>query len=158
VSSDPLDAAGNPTKYVRDPLSAGDPLGLLEWADPSTINYSQAYVTGETQAYEQAMRDGTWDWNRTSRSGNNVAVLTVAEVDGQLVSFDNRRLLAAQNAEIKQVAIRRVNLSDIKPGTTITWQESLTRRLNSSPAGSGLPKVQLPANGTSEKPTVVECH
>jgi hypothetical protein len=86
-----------------------------------------------------------------------VAVLTVAEVDGQLVSFDNRRLLAAQNAELKQVGIQRVNLTDIKPGTTITWQESLNRRLNSSPKGSGLPKVQLPNEGTPEKPTVVSC-
>jgi hypothetical protein len=103
------------------------------------------------------MRDGTWDWTRTSRSGNNVAVLTVAEVDGKLVSFDNRRLLAAQKAELKQVAVQRVNLSDIKPGTTITWQESLNRRLNSSPAGSGLPKVQLPAEGTPEQPKVVTC-
>jgi hypothetical protein len=134
-----------------------DPFGLIEWVDPSTINYSQAYVTSETRGFEQAMRDGSWDWMRTSKSGNNVAVLTVAEVDGQLVSFDNRRLLAAQNAELKQVAVQRVNLSDIKPGTTITWQESLNRRLNSSPKGSGLPKVPLPNQGTPEKPEVAPC-
>ena len=157
ASLDPLAPCARLFSYVTDPLRCSDPLGLIEWVDPSKINYSQAYVTGETQAYEQAMRDRTWDWTRTSKSGNNVAVLTVAEVDGQLVSFDNRRLLAAQNAELKQVGVQRVNLSDIKPGTTITWQESLNRRLNSSPKGSGLPKVQLPKEGTPEKPTVVKC-
>lgn len=123
--------------------------------DPKTINFSQAYVEGETVAYEQAMRDGTWDWNRTSKRGTNVAVLTVAEVDGQLVSFDNRRLLAAQNAELSAVPVQRVDLSAIKPGTTITWGESLRRRLNSAPGGSGLPRVQLPPTGTPNKPTIV---
>lgn len=157
LSQDPLECAKNVASYVSDPLSRTDPLGLIEWADPSTINYSQAYVTGQTATYEQAMRDGTWDWNRRSRSGTNVAVLTVAEVDGQLVSFDNRRLLAAQNAGMKRVGIQKINLADIKPGTSITWEESLRRRLNSSPEHSGLPEVQLPSNGTSEKPKVAKC-
>jgi RHS repeat-associated protein len=157
ISQDPLGPVSRSAAYVSDPLKSSDPFGLIEWVDPSTVNYSQAYVTGETQAYEQAMRGNTWDWGRTSAKGNNVAVLTVAEVEGQLVSFDNRRLLAAQNAELKQVAVQRVDLNDIKPGTNITWRESLNKRLNSSPKGSGLPKVQLPPQGTREKPKVVKC-
>jgi hypothetical protein len=73
------------------------------------------------------------------------------------MSFDNRRLLAAQNANLNAVPVQRVNLADIKPGTNITWGESLRKRLNSSPKGSGLPKVQLPNTGTPNKPRVVEC-
>jgi len=48
-------------------------------------------------------------------------------------------------------------LDDVKPGTNITWRESLEKRLNSSPKGSGLPKVQLPPQGTPDKPKVVKC-
>jgi RHS repeat-associated protein len=156
ASSDPLGPPSNTYRYVSDALRVSDPLGLVEWVDPRTVNFSQAYVTGETEAYERAMRDGSWDWDRTSKKGNKVAVLTVAEVDGQLVSFDNRRLLAAQNAELSRVPVQRVNLDDIKPGTNTTWRKSLEKRLNSRPKGSGLPRVQLPPSGTSQKPTVVK--
>ncbi len=139
--------------YLKNPLATMDPLGL-EMVDPSTINYSQAYVTGETTDYEQAMKDGTWDWNRFPDDHQNSSALKVAEIDGQLVSFDNRRLLAAQNAGLEEVPIVRVNLDDIKPGTNITWGKSLKKRLFSSP-GKEYPKIQLPEKGTPDKPKVV---
>lgn len=157
ISQDPLDPISGSYNYVKHPLISIDPFGLIEFesVNPNNINYSQAYVTKETATYEKSMRDGDWDWNRTSRKGNNVAVLNVAEVDGQLVSFDNRRLLAAQNAELDEVKVRRVNLDDIKPGTNITWGESLEKRLNSRPKHRpDLPKVKLPSNGTPDKPKV----
>ncbi|HLP42775.1 MAG TPA: DUF6531 domain-containing protein [Fibrobacteria bacterium] len=155
VSQDPLGQLSKLYSFVGDPTLAGDPFGLHEWVDPNDLNYSQAYVEGDTVDYERDMKNGDWDWDRKSKKGNNVAVLNVVEVDGQLVSMDNRRLLAAQNANLPKVPINRVNLDDIKPGTTITWRESLKRRLNSKPVGTNLPKVQLPPQGTKTKPTVV---
>jgi NAD(P)-dependent dehydrogenase (short-subunit alcohol dehydrogenase family) len=70
------------------------------------------------------------------------------------VAFDNRRLLAVQNAKVPKVPVIVVDLDAIRPGTTITWRESLRRRLNSKPKGSSLPKIKLPDNGTPNKPIV----
>lgn len=38
-----------------------------------------------------------------------------------------------QIAELSKTPVNKINLSDIKPGTNITWQKSLDKRLNSSP-------------------------
>jgi RHS repeat-associated protein len=157
ASSDPLGQLGNGYRYAADVLRMADVFGLFEeWVDPQRINFSQAYVEGDAVSYERAMRDGTWDWSRKSKNGTSVAVLNVAEVDGQLVSFDNRRLLAARNAGLDAVPVQRVDLRAPKPGTKITWGESLARRLNSAPKNSGLPKVQLPRTGSPGAPTVVK--
>lgn len=58
-----------------------NPRGLvLIEVDPSTINYSQRTVS-EVRVFDV----------------NKYETIRVIEVDGQLVSYDNRRLLAAQN-------------------------------------------------------------
>lgn len=103
------------------------------------------------------MESGKWDWDRTSKKGNPVAVITVADVDGQLVSFDNRRLLAAQNAKLSSVKIQRVDLRDVKPGTNITWGESLAKRLDSRPKG-GLtrPRSSFPPKEAPRSPSAYE--
>jgi RHS repeat-associated protein len=159
VGQDPIGLAGgkNFYQYARNAIGWIDPLGLsgIEWVDPSTLNFSQGYVEGETEEYERAMRNNEWDWERVSDPMHpKSSIITVVEVNGQLVSFDNRRLLAAQNAGVAKVPIHRVNLDDIKPGTTTTWGNSLKKRLFSSPKGSGLPKIQLPAEGSPNKPKV----
>jgi RHS repeat-associated protein len=162
VSQDPIGLLGGSRLYgyVRNPLIGIDPYGLAEWVNPNTINFSQAFVEGETIDYEQAMRmnkkDGGWDWHKFPDSHPDSSALKVAEVDGQLVSFNNRRLLAAQNAKLSAIPVVRVDLADIKPGTTITWGESLKRRFNSSPDLAKYPKIQLPKKGTPNKPQV--CH
>ena len=67
--------------YVHDVNAWVDPWGIvLIDADPSNINYSQRTVS-EVRAFDV----------------NKYEPIRVIEVDGQLVSFDNRRLLAAQN-------------------------------------------------------------
>jgi RHS repeat-associated protein len=159
VSQDPIGLDGgmpNMYSYVHDLNVWIDPLGLAEMVDPNTLNYSQAYVSGQTETYEQAMKDGTWDWNRRPDTHADPSALRVVEVDGQLVSLDNRRLLAAQNAGLKEVPIVKVGLDDDMPGGG-KYRKNLSRKLNSAPKGSGLPKIQLPPTGTSAKPTVVPC-
>lgn len=99
------------------------------------------------------MRDGDWNWNLRPETHPDPSALRVANINGQLVSFDNRRLLAAQNAELKLLPAIEVDLNAIRPGTDITWGESLKRRLNSKPKGVDVPRVQLPEHGTPNKPT-----
>lgn len=84
------------------------------------------------------MRSGNWDWERSGP-------LRVAEVNGQLVSLDNRRLLAAQlSSNVESVPIERISLSDPlpPPATGGTF-------------GSSVPRVQLPPEGTPNKPLIV---
>jgi RHS repeat-associated protein len=160
ISQDPTRTFGGINLYAYGPNPFGwiDPLGLeVEWVDPNTLNFSQAYVTKETETYEALMKKNEWDWNRFPEDHPNSSALKVMEVDGQLVSLDNRRLLAAQNAELPKVPIVKVDPNAIKPGTNITWKESLEKRLNSKPKGTDLPKIQLPPTGTRNKPKVVLC-
>lgn len=53
------------------------------------------------------------------------------QVDGQLVSYDNRRLDAARSGEA--VVIERVDPNAIHPDSTTgrTWAEQFRRRMNS---------------------------
>ena len=103
------------------------------------------------------MRDSNWDWNKCLDTHPEPSALRVVEVDGQLVSLDNRRLLAAQNAELTEVPIIKVGLDDDMPGGGI-YGKNRKKKLNSAPKGSGLPKVKLPPAGTSKEPTVVPCN
>lgn len=67
--------------YVHEVNVWVNPRGLvLIEVDPSTINYSQRTVS-EVRVFDV----------------NKYETIRVIEVDGQLVSYDNRRLLAAQN-------------------------------------------------------------
>lgn len=92
--------------YVANPSKQIDTIGLAEWIHPSLINFSQAYVTGETEHYEKAMKDGTWNWHKYSDHHSTPSALRVIEVNGELVSLDNRRLLAAQNAGLDSIPIQ----------------------------------------------------
>nr|WP_315904163.1 hypothetical protein [Serratia fonticola] len=71
-------------QYAPNPLTWVDPLGVSgEWVNPSSLNYSQAYISDNVAAYINDMKAGNWDWGRSGP-------LNVAEIDGQLVSLDNR--------------------------------------------------------------------
>ena len=152
-----LAPAPNPHAYVDNPLTWLDPLGLdptgsssdgggLEWVDPKTINFSQRTVSGNN--YAEQMRAGTWDWERPGTA------LRVMEVNGQLVTYDNRRLDAALEVESSRVPITRVDPAapDGISSAGRTWQQAFTKRLNdprNARAGG-----RLPPEGTSERPTV----
>lgn len=160
LSKDPIGIKGNNPNlyaYVHNVNILTDVLGLAEMVDPKTLNFSQGYVTGETSAYEQAMKDGDWDWNKFPDDHATPSALRVVEVEGELVSLDNRRLLAAQNAGIEEVPIIKVGENDPMPGGG-TYGRNLEKKLNSKPKNRpDLPKIKLPPTGTKTKPKVVPC-
>ncbi|CAF1043946.1 unnamed protein product [Didymodactylos carnosus] len=132
---------------IQEPVTEYRPLVLCELISPHLLNYSQQTVSPLVYEYEQAMKDGTWNWNKLPDEHQNSTALKVANIDGQLVSFDNRRLLAAQNLGLTLIPIIKIHLDDIKPGTTTTWRKLFERRLKQS---------KLPSQGTRTKPTVKE--
>jgi len=149
-----LSPAPNHHAYVDNPLAWIDPLGLdptgagdgLEWVDPSKINFSQRSVAGNN--YAEQMRAGTWDWTRPGTA------LRVMEVNGQLVTYDNRRLDAAFEAGETKVPVTRVDPAAPDGISTAgrTWQQAFTKRLNDPRnvrAGG-----RVPPEGTSERPAV----
>jgi RHS repeat-associated protein len=151
-----LAPAPNPYAYVDNPLIWLDPLGLvptggsgsdgLEWVDPTTINFSQRTINGNN--YAEQMRAGTWDWERPGTA------LRVMDVNGQLVTYDNRRLNAALEVGSPRVPITRVDPAapDWISTAGRTWQQAFTKRLNDPlnvRAGG-----RLPPEGTSKRPTV----
>lgn len=149
---DPLGLAPAPNHhaYVDNPLTWLDPLGLdgggPEWVDPKTINFSQRTISGND--YAEQMRAGTWDWTRPGTA------LRVMEVNGQLVTYDNRRLDAALDVDSSRVPITRVDPAAPDGISTAgrTWQQAFTKRLKdprNARAGG-----RLPPEGTSERPAV----
>ncbi len=115
ISSDPIGLAGNnPTLYgyVQDVNIWLDKLGLV---NPSDINYSQRTVS-EIRVFDPAKYEP----------------IRVIEVEGQLVSYDNRRLLSAQNAGITEIEVELVNPSDPFPKSTTgkTWNDKFKERFN----------------------------
>ncbi|WP_319019466.1 hypothetical protein [Pantoea ananatis] len=84
-----LKGGWNLYQYAPNPLSWVDPLGLSgEWVNPKDINFSQRTISAND--YAEIMKNGQWDWNRSP--------LNVVDVDGQLVTYDNRSLDAAYEA------------------------------------------------------------
>ncbi|WP_328779975.1 DUF6531 domain-containing protein [Streptomyces canus] len=151
ISPDPLGLAPspNPVSYVPNAQSWLDPLGLtaeenLEWLDPSDINFSQRTVSPND--YVEKMRNGEWDWTRPGTA------LRVMEVDGLLVTYDNRRLDAAREVEAP-VAVVRVDPDGPHPDSTtgMTWREKfeqrMTDRRNRNERGE-----RVPPTGLAERP------
>ena len=100
TTRDPIGLLGgnNVFQYAPNPTGWIDPFGL-KTVDPNDINFSQRTISGNN--YAETMSKGEWDWNRSP--------LNVMEVDGQLVSYDNRRLDAALEANLKEVKVNVVD-------------------------------------------------
>jgi RHS repeat-associated protein len=153
VSPDPLglDGGSNGYGYPTDPVAWADPLGLTgTTANPSDINFTQRTVGPQVNQYTQDMQNGNWDWDRSGP-------LTVMDVDGQLVSHDNRRLMAAQNAQgVDSVPIQVVQPGDAYPASSTgrTWGEQFERRRN-DPRNRRAGGV-VPPEGVSDQPSVVD--
>ena len=164
MTPDPLglEPSSNHHAYVPNPLSWLDPLGLagetegtaggagdgVEWADPTKINFSQRSVASND--YAELMKSGKWDWTRPGTA------LRVLEVNGQLVTYDNRRLNAALEAGETRVAIDRVDPSAPDGISTAgrTWQQAFDKRFRDPrnvKAGG-----RVPPEGLSTRP-VMEC-
>ncbi|MET0405405.1 MAG: RHS repeat-associated core domain-containing protein [Cystobacter sp.] len=147
ISQDPIGLLGgmHPYAYVTNPLLRIDPLGLVEQIDPKLLNFSQRTVADND--YAQKMVDGQWDW---SKSGP----LRVMNVDGQHVSYDNRRLLAAQTAKLDKVPVEVVDPHALMPGSKKTWAKSFHQRRNDprNIDAGGL----VPEQGIKEQPRVIK--
>jgi RHS repeat-associated protein len=141
LSQDPIRLAGNnPTLYgyVQDVNSWVDVFGLeLRTVNPNDVNFSQRTVS-EVRVFDATKYEP----------------IRVMDVDGQLVSYDNRRLLSAQNAGLESLEIEIVKGDDIMPGSKKTWNEAFRKRFNDPrniEAGGAVPK-----KGLKEKPSL--CH
>jgi RHS repeat-associated protein len=125
VRQDPIGVLGGLQvfQYVSDPTWSVDPYGLIEM-DPWTINFSQRSVGSNVREYAELMRQGQWDW---SKGGP----LRVMEVQGQYVSYDNRRLLAAQLAGQKSVPVTVVEPSAMVRVQKVwmTWTQAFAKRM-----------------------------
>jgi RHS repeat-associated protein len=132
------------TAVINTPCVADILLGTVQVA-PGLINFSQRSVNSNVLDYIEDMANGRWDW---SRSGP----LRVMEVDGQLVTYDNRRLLAAQHVNLESVPVQIVNADDIVPGSNKTWSRAFEIRRNDvRNLRLGGP---VPRQGLKEKPLI----
>jgi hypothetical protein len=97
-------AGNNPTLYgyVKDVNSWVDVFGLeLRTVNPNDVNYSQRTVS-EIRIFDAAKYEP----------------IRVMDVDGQLVSYDNRRLLSAQNAGLESLVVDVVDPDSPHPDSS----------------------------------------
>ncbi|MGE8036303.1 RHS repeat domain-containing protein [Lysinibacillus sp. NPDC093692] len=138
---DPIGLTGeNPTLYgyVKDPNTWIDVFGLETiFVNPNDINFSQRTVS-EVRVFD----------------ASKYTPLNVIKVDGQLVSYDNIRLLSAQNAGIEKLEVNVVKAEDIHPDSTKgkTWGQKFKERFNDirNKKAGGI----VPDKGLKEKPIV----
>jgi RHS repeat-associated protein len=138
INQDPIGLQGglNLYRYVHDPIGWMDPWGLDPiMVDPSTINFSQSWVSPNNYADVMAQKGWIGD------------PLNVMERNGQLVSFDNRRLAAAQANNMSEVPVNMVKGTDPYPPSTTgkTWDDAFNERLGRNGLGP---------TGTPETPAV----
>jgi len=128
--------------YGKPNKGTGDPTSL----NPNDINFSQRTVSGNVEQYTQDMINDNWEWNEQN-------TIRIIDNDGQWVSYDNRRLMAAQNAGLDSIPVIVVKPNDIMPGSNTTWGNAFTRRFNDwrNVKAGGI----VPNTGLSPQPTVV---
>jgi uncharacterized protein RhaS with RHS repeats len=135
ISQDPIGLAGNnPTLYgyVKDVNSWVDVFGLeLRTVNPNDVNYSQRTVS------EIRIFDAT-----------KYEPIRVMDVDGQLVSYDNRRLLSAQNAGLESLVVDVVDPNSPHPDSSTgkTWRQKFQERFRhkkNKKAGGVVPDTGL---------------
>jgi len=107
--------------------------------NPNEINFSQRTVSDNVDTYTRDMLMGNWNWERSGP-------IRVMERDGIWVSYDNRRLMAAQNAGLSRVPVETVRPTDIFPGGSKTWEVKYQSRFNhhwNIQAGGNVPNTGL---------------
>ena len=116
-----------------------------EQLKPTNINFSQRTVSGNVEKYVADMKAGKWDW---SKSGP----IRIMKMDGKWVSYDNRRLMAAQRAGLDNIPYKVVKSNDIMPGSKKTWSQAFQKRFNDQrniEAGGAVPN-----GGLSSQPII----
>ncbi|MBW8724509.1 MAG: ParB N-terminal domain-containing protein, partial [Inquilinus limosus] len=142
IHQDPIGLQGgiNLYQFVANPLRWVDPLGLNPvMVDPNSLNFSQSWVSPND--YAAVMKQKGWIGDP----------LTVMNRDGTLVSFDNRRLAAAQALGLKEVPVNFVDGNDPYPKSTTgkSWNDAFNERLSRNGLGQyGTPET--PAVGKTE--------
>jgi RHS repeat-associated protein len=140
LSQDPIRlAGGNPNfyAYVFNANSWVDLFGLdTIMVDPNDINYSQRTVS------DVRVFDAT-----------KYSPIKVMEVDGQMVTYDNRRLLAAQNAGLGSLEVEIIDPHSPHPDSTTgkTWAQKFKERFND--ARNKRAGGVVPDKGVKAKPT-----
>jgi len=115
--------------------------------NPKEVNFSQRTVSGNVEKYVADMKAGKWDWNKSGP-------IRVMEIDGKIVSYDNRRLMAAQQAGLKDIPYKVVKPTDVMPGSKKTWSQAFQKRFNDSrnvEAGGAVPN-----GGISAQPKIAK--
>ena len=136
--------------YVRDANGEVDVFGLaVQWVNPFSLNFSQRTMSRHTKNCI-SLKDTTESMKGYGYDLSKGDPLNVMDVDGQLISYDNRRLLAAQNAELKKVPINVVNPDDVHPDSTTgkTWRQQFDKRRNDKrnrASGGSVPEQGLKA-------------
>ncbi|MCV9934726.1 RHS repeat-associated core domain-containing protein, partial [Flavobacterium sp. LS1R47] len=144
LSQDRIGLAGNNPNfyaYVKDSNSWLDILGLNPIiANPNDINFSQRTVSDVR----------VWNPEKYTKP------IDVMVRDGQMVSYDNRRLLSAQNANLSELKVNMVDGNDIMPGSNKTWNEAFEKRFKDirNIREGGV----VPNNGLKDKPKLPSCH
>jgi len=114
---------------------------------PLEINFSQRTVSANVEQYARNMKAGDWVWNTENR-------IRIIKQDGKWVSYDNRRLMAAQQAGLKEIPYEVVDPNAIMPGSKKTWAEAFQKRFNDSrnvDAGG-----VVPPGGLTTQPSIVQ--
>ncbi len=88
---------------------------------PGEVAFSQRTVGGNVTQYVDDMANNRWDWSRSRP-------INVMKQGDRYVSFDNRRLMAARQANLSEIPINVVDPKAIRPGTKMTWEEAFRRR------------------------------
>ena len=140
ISEDPIKLLGgfNVFAYVSDTNAWVDLLGLeLIFVNPNDINYSQRTVS-EIRVFDSS----------------KYKPINVIIVDGQMVTYDNRRLLAAQNAGLNTLEINTVQADELFPLSEKkkTWWNKFKKRYKDERniAAGGI----VPDKGLKEKPVL----
>ena len=141
LSQDPIGLQGNMPNmysYVFDSNSAVDVFGLeTTFVNPNDINYSQRTVS-DIRVFDASKYEP----------------INVMVVDGQMVTYDNRRLLAAQNAGLESLEVRIVDANAPHPDSTTgkTWKQKFKQRFNDirNRRAGGV----VPDKGLKKKPTL----
>ena len=123
--------------YVGDTNAWVDVLGLeLIFVNPNGINYSQRTVS-EIRVFDPS----------------KYKPINVIIVDGQMVTYDNRRLLAAQNAGLNTLEINTVEADELFPlSEKNTWWDKFKERYKDDRniVEGGI----VPDKGLKEKPVL----
>ena len=139
ISEDPIKLLGgfNVFAYVSDTNAWVDLLGLeLIFVNPNDINYSQRTVS-EIRVFDPS----------------KYKPINVIIVDGQMVTYDNRRLLAAQNAGLNTLEINTVEADELFPlSKKNTWWDKFKERYKDERniVEGGI----VPDKGLKEKPVL----